>query len=139
MANEKKVLTIKNNILEKCTNSKFAVDIEIPDGVTEIAREAFAGRCASGCASLLSVVVPDSVKAIRHSAFDYCRNLQKVTLPKELEILEAYVFNNCRALEEIVIPEGISTIEYGTFNFCLNLKKVTLPKSLKVIQEGAFS
>lgn len=48
MANEKKVLTIKNNILEKCTNSKFAVDIEIPDGVTEIAREAFAGRCASG-------------------------------------------------------------------------------------------
>lgn len=48
IANEKKVLTIKNNILEKCTNSKFAVDIEIPDGVTEIAREAFAGRCASG-------------------------------------------------------------------------------------------
>lgn len=138
MANEKKVLTIKNNILEKCSDSKYAVDIVIPDGVTEIAINAFAGRCAnSGCDSLLSVVVPESVKVINAGAFAYCKKLQKITLPKKLEILGS-AFVRCFSLEEIIIPEGISTIEGVTFKDCEKLKKVSLPKSLKVIKRDAF-
>ena len=39
----------------------------------------------SGCTSLQSVVIPDSVTEIEDRAFGLCENLRKITMPKKLK------------------------------------------------------
>ena len=47
----------------------------IPDGVTEIGKEAFAG-----CTNLQSLVIPNSVKVIEEGAFYYCTSLKSIII-----------------------------------------------------------
>ncbi len=56
------------NVLTKYTGP--GGDVVIPDGVTEIGKDAF-----SGCTGLTSVTIPDSVTAIGKSAFSGCEKL----------------------------------------------------------------
>lgn len=47
----------------------------IPDGVTEIGKEAFAG-----CTNLQSLVIPNSVKVIEEGAFITCTSLKSIII-----------------------------------------------------------
>lgn len=55
------------------------VDLVIPDGYTEIGREAF-----DSCESLQSIIIPESVTEIGDYAFADCRSITTVNLPKGL-------------------------------------------------------
>lgn len=66
--NSKKWLTIEDNVLVSC--SFDATKVVIPDGVTKIDNDAFAG-----CISLTSIKVPDSVTEIGACAFEGCTNI----------------------------------------------------------------
>lgn len=79
------VLTIKDGVLTRCDDE--AVDVMIPDGVTEIGERAF--YC---CKSLKSVVIPDSV-----------------------QLIEFLAFANCIALESVVIGKNVSCIKNAAF------------------------
>ena len=57
MANENEVLKIKDGVVTAC--DKNAVNVVIPEGVTQIDWEAFIG-----CKSLSSVVIPATVTEI---------------------------------------------------------------------------
>ena len=62
----KQDFVIENGVLTKYTGS--GGDVIIPEGVTEIGREAF-----DGCANLTSVTIPGSVKEIDKRVFQGCR------------------------------------------------------------------
>ncbi|MBE6629113.1 MAG: leucine-rich repeat domain-containing protein [Ruminococcaceae bacterium] len=57
-------------------NNVLVTDLEIPDGVTSINKNAF-----RGCTSLKSVIIPDSVTSIGDYAFYDCKGLATVYYP----------------------------------------------------------
>lgn len=133
-------------------------NIEIPDGIKEIPRDAFLG-----CYFLKSIRLPNSVADIHASAFKNCINLEQVCLPESLPRISFGTFSNCRLLKTIELPAAIKSIgdtafedcsaladinisdteiekigEY-TFKNCGNLTKILFPDCLKDIGKEAFS
>ena len=111
-----------------------AVNVVVPDGVTEIAPDVF-----SECSRLESLVFPDSVKSLPHSVVSLCGKLRSVVLPSGIAAIPEGAFFGCRELKEIAIPEGVETIGVGAFVGCQKLEHVSLPVSLKTIARGAFT
>ena len=91
-----------------------------------------------------NITIPQNVKIIGVGAFNYCRTLEKVTLPEGLiEIGESafeccYDTNDIDKCWEINIPETVSVI--GDSAFCMaNIDSITLPKNLQYIGSYALA
>ncbi len=94
-----------------------------------------------------AIVVPESVNydgkdyrvtSIGEGAFDNCKNLTSVILPKGVESIGNYSFSVCKSLTAVALPEGVKSIGTGAFEGCTSLESVTLPSSLTSIGEIAF-
>ena len=128
-----------------------AVDLVIPDGVTEIGSEAF-----HDCANLESVVFPNSVNMIPANAFSIaptglrvpcCPKLKSVVLPVHAAV-GANAFHKLQSLESVTVngdgktaalPREDAAIGYYAFFFCPELKEIVIPEGVETIGEGAFS
>lgn len=131
--------------------------IDIPEGVEEIARNAFK------LGSVEEVHFPSTLKKIGDMAFFYCKNLKHIDFGTGLEMIgsnvEKQCFASCDSLKSIIIPpqvksigsrafensavselclnEGLASVGNNAFNGC-PIKTVKLPESLKSISEDAF-
>lgn len=130
--------------------------VVIPEGVTAIAEEAFAGietidrvllpaslreigaEAFRGCLMLQTIMLPEGLCRIGAGAFLGCVKLLRMALPGQIESLDSRVFHGCRALQEIMLPEGLCQIGERAFYGCTKLKKLTLPESLVHIGKMAF-
>ena len=124
-------LVILDNKLIKCNLDERI--IKIPDGVTEISGEAFAG-----CSGVVEISIPDEVKKIGFKAFGECNSLEKIKLPDSVQEIEDVAFSGCVALKEINIPDGIEYIGECAFDGCSLLKEINLPDSIQEIGNWAF-
>ena len=111
----------------------IAVPAEL-DGlpVTEIGDSAFEDN-----RGMVTLSVPEGVRAIRDYAFSGCIRLSSVSLPDSLAVLGAGAFQKTSGLEELVLPDGITEIDGATFTFS-GLKRITLPAGLRRIGAQAF-
>ena len=87
----------------------------------------------------ISFASDSKVKSIPVGAFCYCTNLESVTLPNSLEIINTAAFCNCGKLESIKIPDSVKTIQSEAFDECHNLYEVTGGKNVTVCEKDAFS
>lgn len=128
----------------------------VPDGITCIAEEAFAGKesidrvilpdsleeigegAFRDCLLLQTIPLPPGLRRIGEGAFAHCVKLLSVTLPEKLERLEAKVFKNCHKLKEIVFGANLRAIGEQAFYGCRSLKELSFPQSLASIGEMAF-
>ena len=55
----------------------------------------------SGCTSLTSVVIPDSVRTIGAGAFSGCRSLTSVVIPDSVTAIGRYAFDGCTSLVSV--------------------------------------
>ncbi|MDE5753597.1 MAG: leucine-rich repeat domain-containing protein [Oscillospiraceae bacterium] len=140
---------IKNNVLIKYHGD--GDDVVIPEGVTKIGDEAFAGcETLTGitfpkrlteigtyafhyCTALTSIHIPDSVIRIGQGAFEHCSALHEVILPKGLIWIEDYVFACCFSLTDIHILDSVISIQGGAFMDCIGLKRFTLPMDIELV------
>ena len=141
-------------------NDYAATEYVIPDGIEQIAGEAF-----WSCDRLQTIVIPESVTSIGKYAFESCTNLATINLPNSVTEIGDFAFMDCTKLKEpvyndhifayypklcaltngtnYVIPEGIEEIAYCAFWpswYYSNtmLTSVSLPASLTYLSENSF-
>ena len=135
-------------------------ELIIPEGVTEIAAEAFF------CTDIELLVLPSSLQFIGQGAFGSCFMLSEVRfakgcqlfrieegaflnsyikklgrLPAALFEIEASAFEGCKYLKEVCFEQdsALEVIGENAFAFCNSLERIELPKKLYSIWDGAFS
>lgn len=136
-------------ILGDGTNIRALTELVIPEGVTEIGRNAF-----YDCHNFKSIAIPESVTKIGHNALFRC-GIETVryggTLAQWCAVesesffvhFAAHIFlgdgTDIKTLKEIVIPEGMTKIGEGAFYDCPLLERVILPESLESLPPKTFS
>ena len=145
--------------------------VTIEDGVTKIGRYCFYDSTKVG-----KIIIPSSVTEIKNGAFEHMTQVTKqtrtateelnvVTIPDTVTILEGYLFYGCSSLESYDIPKAmidakkineytfcrtkISTLEYipeeiekiesNAFANCMSIVNLVIPSGIKTIRYGAFS
>ncbi len=185
---------INGNVLERYLGRDVHVDI--PADVTKIGENAFNGceHEFNGCEPLTSVNIPEGVTEIGRCAFAFCTSLASVSIPVSVTKIVSEAFDHCYSLEEIRyagtkaqwkavkkdepwnfavaskiikcadgteelpqfiidgnvlkrylgrddsfdIPEGVTEIGEYAFSECCSLTSVNIPDSVTEIGEGAF-
>lgn len=111
-------------------------NVKIAKSVTAIAGQAF-----DDCHNLVKVdILSDSnLESIGFEAFMNCYNLDTITLPENLGIIDKDAFENCTSLESIDIPDSVNTINQSAFKGCTSLRTVGLSAGINKISYGLFS
>ena len=114
--------------------NKDIISVEIPNSVKNIGNSAF-----EYFRSLKNIIIPDSVTSIGSCAFEGCRNLTNIEIPNGVKVIGIRAFRDCRSLTNIEIPDSVEYIQSFAFNYCENLKDVKIPDSVIDIGFDAFS
>ena len=103
--------------------------------VTRIGSSAF-----SGCSSLTSIEIPNSVTSIGYEAFRYCNSLTSITIPDSVTSIGEYAFYDCDSLTNVTFGENskLTSIGSSAFRYCNSLTSITIPDSVTSIGEYAF-
>lgn len=145
--------------------------VEIPNTVKKIRESAFA-NCAllkdvtlvsggeslvignyafSGCVSLATFTLSDSVTELSMNVFDGCSNLQGVYVDEGNEYFaddDGVLYDAAKTIilfyslgrdGNVVLPETIEIIGAGVFENNMKITEITIPASVKEIQEDAFN
>ena len=134
--------------------------IEIPSSVKEIQDEAFGqcwgleevtfeensqltslGQSVFAGAPIKEIELPNCLTAISPSAFKGCGQLKSVFIPKNVEYIRNFAFQNCRQLETVIIEEGskLTSINDLSFSGCNNLQKIVIPSGVTYIGFESFA
>ena len=92
----------------------------------------------SGCSSLTSITIPESVTRINYSAFRGCTSMTSISLSDSLTFLGNSAFNGCKSLTSVIIPEGVTIIWDYAFQNCTSLTSISIPESVTDINSFAF-
>ena len=91
-------------------------NVSIPYGVLNIESEAFAG-----CADMVSLRIPETVKSLGDGAFRDCPALTTVVIEKGLTTIGACAFAGNGALRSVTLPDSVLSIEDTAFEDCASL------------------
>ena len=80
-------------------------------------------ECFDACYKLKNIVIPDNIEKINEGAFWDCRNLESVTIGKNVKSIGKYAFQNTK-LTTITIPSNVQKIDFNAFLGCDSLEKV---------------
>ena len=114
-------------------NNTNITEVEIGDGITAIASQAFCG-----CNNLLSVQMSNSVKSVGAEAFGNCSELENISLSNSITSIENYLFYGDSKLTKITLPNEVVSIGQYAFNGCSSLSSILFSNKLETIGAYAF-
>ena len=111
--------SVENGILrfdpEKYTGGS---ELTIPEVVNGQTVTQLASGCFSGCDSLTTVILPDSLRIIGMNAFEGCTSLRGIFIPEGVHTIGQKAFSGCESLEAVTIPSSVTSIGSGAFDNC---------------------
>ncbi len=138
-------------------HNRYIESVSIPEGVSVIKAEAFAGgknlrtvilsagsniglsqSVFAGCGRLREVANSNHINSIGAQAFADCTSLQSIDLGKDLHRIGEGAFANCRSLTSVALPSGLREVGKGAFAGCQELAFYTAPDSLSTLSEDLF-
>ena len=110
------------------------VNVKVVDFITKIPHYAF-----HYCASLTTIDISSSstLSKIQSSAFEGCASLISITLPNLLTVIEERAFKNCNHLSTVSFPNNsqCKEIRNQAFSNCKSLTSINLPDSIEIVGE----
>ncbi len=88
-----------------------AENLELPDDITVIGEEAFAGNT-----TLAKIRIPYGVTEVRDKAFLNCKNLSALVLPEGVTKIGYAAVAGCEKLEKMELPKGIEKLDTCIFS-----------------------
>ena len=84
--------------------------ITIPKSVNRISKAAFC------CTGFKSIELPEGITEIAKDTFMVCDNLKEITIPKSVTKIEDYAFERCNSLKRVVILNSNVEISKHAFD-----------------------
>ena len=109
------------------------VSIVLPETLTSIGDIAF-----MGCVGLTNVNIPESVRSLGTQVFYNCSALTSIQFPQSIGLIPVGAVQNCRTLQNVTIPEGITAIGESAFRGCASLTRIALPNTLTRLGVSVF-
>ena len=149
---------LKGIEIDAFADSGLKHSLNIPEGVVEIGRGAFA-RCDftgvltlpstlkkiddyafTECCFICPLNLPDGIEEIGWGCFEDCRNLYgNLILPSHLKNMDRYAFRGCTGLKgDLVIPKSLTVIPPDAFYECGLGGRLQLHDGITAIGEDAF-
>ena len=91
----------------------------------------------SGCSSLKTATLGDSIGSLGHKAFYQCSSLQEIAIPDSVKSVDSYCFSGCSAMKSAVIGNGLTDIKEYTFADC-RLEEILIGDNITSIGDYAF-
>ena len=114
-----------------CAGSYTLETLKLPANLTKLGH-------LSNCPHLNEIVIPEGVRAIPVSCFEYDTALERVIIKGNVTEIPNSAFIACESLEEINLPDSVTSIGTLAFAYCQALREITLPKGLKTMGERIF-
>lgn len=80
-----------------------------------------------------TITVENGITNVSNSAFAYCMNVTKVTLPESVTSIGIGAFFGCSSLENIKIPESVTDISNSAFAYCTSMSTLSIPSRVTEI------
>ena len=87
----------------------------------------------------LDVVIPDTVTEIAGYSFRMNSNIAEITIPSSVVSIGEGAFGDCTALSAVNIENGVKSIDKFAFYRCKNLTMIRLPETVETIGDKALS
>jgi len=128
--------SIVNNIVTTNTNCRGSVSI--PEGVTEIATNAF-NISPDRSSYITSIIFPNSLSIIRESAFRAASSLISIDFGTGIQSIVHWNFADSVALTAVTIPSSVTSIGVGVFYGSTQLENVTFLGNAPSVNSNAFN
>lgn len=115
-------------------NSQTLVSVVVPGTVRTIGRKTFAD-----CPRLEVVKLQSGLVEIGWHAFENCVSLREANLPPTLRRLGLAAFKGCVSLKEAILPRLVTQVNSETFMGCAGLVRAEAAATLKQISYSAFN
>ncbi len=97
-----------------------------------------AGSAFQYCEDLESVSLPESLVSVGERAFEGCSSLADASLPAGLTYIGASAFESCSSLASADIPSGVASIGERAFRLCAGLTGVSIASGVASVGARAF-
>ena len=132
--------TALNNIEQEpfkdCPNLKtFEGELVSEDGRCLVSENGVLLTCITK--GLTEYTLPNNVKEVYKSAFQYQNDIKKLTIPEGVTTIGWHAFAHSNSLTEVTIPKSVTDLVFGAFEGCENLSKLHIHNN--IIGKAEFS
>ena len=86
-----------------------------------------------------SYTIPNTVKNVSDSAFQYCSNLSSVIISNGVVSIGNDAFEYCTSLTSVTVPDSVSSIGDNAFVGCSNIVSFDIGSGVANIGDGVFT
>jgi len=108
-------------------------EVNVPNGVTHIASNAF-----SGASGLTKISLPESLAMIEVQAFSGASGLTEISFPNSLISIGDHAFSGATGLTEISFPNSLVSIGDYAFSGASGLTRISMGSGLETLGDYSF-